>query len=226
MTNFLKVLALALVVAGMVFTLQFDTRAAVLPDEDPIVLDVCDAALIIMSLDTMTMSFAGTGSPYPDAWRTSADRDVVETNADLIASAREAGLLIIYFYGNYQYLREGDELAAFADEIAPQDGDVVIERPFEGQDLYTDTVLLETLEAHDIQSLVFSGVNTGYWVNRPAQYGERMGFDVTIVADAHSGGLASYAQSYNDYWPTVGIAVVPFSEVDFVALCAVAEEEG
>lgn len=46
---------------------------------------------------------------------------------------------------------------------------------------------------------------------------------MTVVADAHSGGGSAYAQSYNDWWPSLGISVIPMAELDFAALCATNE---
>ena len=183
----------------------------------------CDTALIVINLDLITVGFAGTGAPFPEDWRTVDDRHVVEANADLIPAARDAGVLIIYLYGSYENLTEGEELAAFAEEISPQEGDVLIGRPGSNLSVFADTILSEVLEARGIRNLIFSGLNTGYCVNRSSQWGVRLGFDVTVVADAHSGGSPWYAQSYNEYWPTLGIAVVPILELDFAALCAPSE---
>ena len=178
----------------------------------------CDTALICINLDEMTVNFAGTGQPFPDEWRTADDRDVVEANADLIQAARTAGVVIIYLYGSYSYLREGEVMMTFADEIEPQEGDILIARPGPNLSVFTDTILLETLESRGIRNLIFSGLNTAYCINRSARYGHRFGFDVTVVADAHSGGAPDIAQSYNDWWPSLGLSIVPMAELDF-ALC-------
>ena len=121
------------------------------------------------------------------------------------------------------YLAEGEEMATFAEEIAPQEGDILIGRPGPSQNVFADTILLETLESRGVRNLIFSGLNTGYCIDRSSRWGARFGFDVTVVADAHSGGSPQYAQSYNGYWPTEGIAIVPISELNFTALCAPAE---
>jgi nicotinamidase-related amidase len=192
--------------------------------EEPVQTESCRTALIAINLDLMTVGFAGTGAPFPADWRTVDDRHVVEANADLIPTARDAGVLIIYLYGSYERLEEGQALATYAEEIAPQEGDILIGRPGPNLNVFTDTILLETLEARGIRNLLFSGLNTGYCINRSSQWGSRLGFDVTVVADAHSGGTPQYAQSYNEYWPTLGIAVVPISELDFTALCEPGED--
>ena len=215
MVNRLSRYAAALLVASLMCCAAFAEEANEPAD--------CDTALIAINLDVITVGFADTGAPFPEDWRTVDDRHVVEANADLIAAARDAGVLIIYLYGSYENLAEGEELATFAEEIAPQEGDILIGRPGANVNVFTDTILLETLEGRGIRNLIFSGLNTGYCVNRSSQWGVRLGFDVTVVADAHSGRSPQYAQSYNEYWPTLGIAVVPIFELDFAALCAPSE---
>lgn len=185
----------------------------------------CAAALIVINLDQETVDFAGTGAPFPEDWRTSTGTHVIDANTELISSARDAGLLIIYLYGNYPDLDES-ELGTYEPEIAPTEGDILIARPGYNLNVFTMTPLLETLMARDIDHLMFSGLNTGFCVNTSAQWALRLGFEATVVADAHSGGTPEYAQSYNDYWPTLGIHVVATEDLDFVALCTpVGDEE-
>lgn len=186
----------------------------------------CNTALININLDSITVAFAGTGGPFPPAWRTADDRDVIAANAELIPAARDAGILIIYLYGSYDNLQEGEELASYVDEIAPQEGDILIGRPGPNLNVFTDTILMETLQERGIENLIFSGLNTGYCVNYSSRHGLRFGFNVTIVANAHSGGSPEYTQSYNDWWPTLGISVVPFAELDFDVLCQSSDDAG
>jgi hypothetical protein len=151
------------------------------------------AALVVINLDRETVSFAGTGDPFPEEWRTVDDRHVVEANGDLIPQAREAGLLIVY---------------------------VLIARPGRNLNVFTLTPLLETLRARGIQRLLFSGLNTGFCVSTSSQWALRLGFEVTVVAGAHSGGTPEYAAGHNDYWPGLGIAVGGMDRLSFEVLCA------
>jgi len=187
--------------------------------------ETCAGALITINLDDITVGFAGTGDPFPDDWRTVDDRHVVEANAELIPAARAAGLLVVYLYGNYTVLEEGQVVARFATKIAPEEGDLLIGRPGYNLNVFTGTILLATLRERGIEKLLFAGLNTGFCVNTSAQWGLRLGFDVTIVADAHSGGTPAYAATYNEYWPTLGIAAVPIEELDFDAFCQPATSE-
>jgi len=205
--------------AALAFILQTALTATAVQSDSM----MCDAALIIINLDQITVSFAGTGDPFPRDWRTADDHHVIAANAELIPAARDAGMLIIYLYGTYAYLREGEELATFAQGIAPQDGDILIGRPGGNLSVFLDTILLETLESRGMHTLVFSGLNTAYCIHSSARYGVRFGFDVTVVADAHSGGGPAIAQSYNGYWPSLGISVVSMADLDFAALCSTSE---
>ena len=62
-----------------------------------------------------------------------------------------------------------------------------------------------------------TGVHTGYCVDRFSRIALTCDFDVTVVADAHSGGPPHFAQRYNDYWKSLGMDVVATAELDFAA---------
>jgi len=175
----------------------------------------CDVALLIINLDSMTVSLAGTGNPYPEEWRTSSDEFVVDVNAQLLEKARACGALVVYAYGDYPHLYTGNEPISFPESIRPTPADILIPRSGASTDVFEGTVLLDTLQSHGIQHIVISGVHTGYCIWHSALAALRNGLDVTIVADGHSGGSPSYAGSYNAYWPSIGIHVVPLSELDF-----------
>ena len=189
-----------------------------------VVLASCHAALLVINLDLATLSFAGTGDPYPSDWRTADDRYVVDANADLIAAAREAGFLIVYLYGEYDYVPDEQE-KAFPAEIAPRPSDLVIARPGPYQNVFRDTGLDEILRARGINRLVISGLNTAYCVKVSAWYGNAFGYEVIVAADAHSGGEPSLAEQYNTrFWPYYDTTVTATAEIDFAALCAGGEE--
>lgn len=176
-------------------------------------------ALIVVNLDVSTIARAGTGAPFPEDWRTIDDRHVVEANANLITEARSAGLLIIYIHADTTRA-DGEALASFAKEIAPQDGDILIAQPDAGMNYFRDTILLETLESRGIRSLIFSGVHSGYCVDRNVRIAGSRDFDVTVAADAHSGGQPHVAERYNEYWESLGMNVALSSELDLTSLAA------
>jgi nicotinamidase-related amidase len=183
-------------------------------------LATCQAALLVINLDLVTLSFAGAGDPYPEDWRTADDRYVVDANAELIAAARAAGLLIVYLYGNYDYV-PAEEMRTFPTQIAPQEGDLLIARPGPYQDVFRDTGLHEILRAHGIHWLIISGLNTAYCVKMSAYRADALGYEVIVAADAHSGGDPGLAEQYNTrFWPYYGTSVVPTAEIDFTGLCA------
>jgi nicotinamidase-related amidase len=175
------------------------------------------AALIVINLNSVTLDFAGTGTPFPDDWRTSGDEYIVDANVDLIREARNQGVLIIYLYGDYAGGGEG-EMLAFPADVEPRAGDILIARPGPNLDVFLDTPLLEMLWTHGVQTLLFSGLNTRYCVDRSAMASMYYGFRTIVVADAHSGGAPTIASRYNDYWPVLGMEVVPSSALDFAEL--------
>lgn len=216
MADWLKVAGIALAVVGLlvVGVLVFDDAGVTSSGIEHTEANPETTALVIMSLDAMTVSFAGQGQPYPDAWRTSDDQDIVDANEELISAAREAGMLIVYVYGDYDYWQEGQVVGAYPEDIAPQEGDIVLPRPYDIKDLLTDGSLVGALEEHGIERVLFSGVNTGFWVNRTAQYCLELDYEVCVVANAHSGGSPALAESYNTYWPSVGVTVIPICDVN------------
>jgi len=184
----------------------------------------CHAALLVINLDLATLSFAGTGDPYPSDWRTADDRYVVDANADLVAAAREAGLLIVYLYGDYDYIPDEQE-RVFPAEIAPRPSDLLMARPGPYQNVFRDTGLHEILKARGVGRLVISGLNTAYCVKVSAWHGNALGYEVIVAADAHSGGDPTLAEQYNTrFWPYYNTTVIPTAEIDFAALCAECEE--
>jgi len=176
----------------------------------------CDAALVLINVNSTSLNFAGMGK-FPDAWRTCNDRDILAATVELLSAVRAAEIPIIYVYGNHQIYDE-EENALFPVSIEPQEGDVLMARPDYVSDVVSDTDLLTTLDVLGVRELLIAGLHTGHEITRSARQAASLGYDVTVVADAHSGGEPAYASQYNDYWPSEGVSVQPMAELDFDAL--------
>ena len=182
------------------------------------VSSACNAALVLINVNSTSLNFAGTGK-FPDAWRTCDDRDILAATAELLSAVRVAEIPIIYVYGNHQIYDE-EENVLFPVSIEPQEGDVVMARPDYVSDVVSDTDLLTTLDALGVRELLVAGLHTGHEITRSARQAASLGYDVIVVADAHSGGEPAYAAQYNDYWLSEGVSVWPMAEIDFEAIAS------
>jgi nicotinamidase-related amidase len=107
--------------------------------------------------------------------------------ATLIARARVQGAPIIYIQHNGA-AGDPDEPGTPGWQIhpvlAPQPGDVVLQKAT--PDAFDATPLQATLAAHRVRHLVIAGMQTDYCIAATCRRAEEMGYDVTLVADAHS----------------------------------------
>jgi nicotinamidase-related amidase len=68
--------------------------------------------------------------------------------------------------------------------VAPVAGDVVVQKRH--PDSFQDTSLQQELASRDIERLVITGIQTGYCVDTTCRRAYSLGYDVTLVRDAHS----------------------------------------
>jgi nicotinamidase-related amidase len=68
--------------------------------------------------------------------------------------------------------------------VAPVAGDVVVQKRH--PDSFQDTTLQQKLESGGIERLVITGIQTEYCVDTTCRRAYSLGYDVTLVKDAHS----------------------------------------
>ena len=68
--------------------------------------------------------------------------------------------------------------------LAPQSGEIVLQKGT--PDAFYATPLQATLAANHVRRLVIAGMQTDYCIAATCRQAEEMGYDVTLVADAHS----------------------------------------
>jgi len=78
--------------------------------------------------------------------------------------------------------REGQPLHDFKDEVAPQDGELIIKKTT--GNAFLETGLKEELRKRNIQNLVFTGVHTQYCIDTTVRMAASLGFNVSLVSDA------------------------------------------
>lgn len=113
--------------------------------------------------------------------------ELLNTIKKLLSRARAARIPVIYIQHNGQgndTLRPDLPGWAIHPDIAPQPGEIVIQK--DHPDAFQDTVLLETLQAADIQQLVVAGIQTEYCVDTTCRRAYSLGYPVTLAQDGHS----------------------------------------
>jgi nicotinamidase-related amidase len=107
--------------------------------------------------------------------------------SDLIERARAARVPVVYVQhgGPEGAIDEpGTPGWKIHPAIAPIEGDVVIQKRH--PDAFQDTNLQRELESKGIGRLVITGIQTEYCVDTTCRRAYSLGYDVTLVKDAHS----------------------------------------
>ena len=106
----------------------------------------------------------------------------------LLEKARNAHIPIIYI--QHGSTRPGHPMEVGSSgwqihpAIAPREGDTVIRKSV--PDSFQDTRLQEALADMGVKNLVISGIQTELCVDTTSRSAFRLGYDVTLVKDAHS----------------------------------------
>jgi nicotinamidase-related amidase len=174
-----------------------------------------DTALLI--IDVQEGLLADQDFPIYDA-----DGLVTRLSA-VIQKARAENVPIIYI--QHCGSNEADPLHpskpgwAIASSIAPQPGDIVVEK--RNPDSFQETTLQQHLTERGIKQLVIGGMETPMCVDTTTRRAYSLGYKVTLIADGHSTptyGTITAAQIIEHHNATLGnwfASVVPASEIVF-----------
>lgn len=113
--------------------------------------------------------------------------DLLSKISGLIALARAAGVPVVYVQhcGPEGAVDEpGTPGWEIHPAVAPIEGDVVIQKRH--PDAFQDTNLQRELESRGIERLIITGIQTEYCVDSTCRRAYSLGYDVTLVKDAHS----------------------------------------
>lgn len=111
---------------------------------------------------------------------------LLEKIGGLIGEAREAGAPVVYVQHCDDpggLLEEGTERWKVHPRIAPLDGDPTVKK--RTPDSFLNTTLGEELASRNIEGLVLAGMSTEYCVDTTCRRAFSLGYDVTLVKDAH-----------------------------------------
>jgi nicotinamidase-related amidase len=137
-----------------------------------------DTALLI--IDAQVNMFAEGSSVFEG-------EKLLHTLNHLIVQARNAHLPIVYVQNNGN---EGDPDIygtpgwQIHPAISPEKGDLVIQK--HTPDSFYETNLQSKLDAKQIRNLIIAGIQTDYCINATCRRAFELGYEVTLVQDAHS----------------------------------------
>jgi len=177
-------------------------------------LNASTSALIIQDLQNDVIieggAFADSGAPSH-----ATSQNVVANAAAMATAARAAGMAVIHVHyivepgapglklnaPLFQGVKEANALvrgtwgAAAADGVAPQEGDLVVEKMrmngFHGTNLET------ILKGLGVDTIVISGAWTNFSVEHTARHGADAGYRAIVVTDGTS--------TINDEWHNAGL---------------------
>ena len=105
----------------------------------------------------------------------------------LRANARAGDIPIVYIQHDGEKghpLEVGSEGWKIHPQIGPVEGDLVIRK--RASDSFFETALQHELDARGIKYLIITGCMTEYCVDTTARRAVSLGYDVTLVSDAHT----------------------------------------
>jgi len=106
--------------------------------------------------------------------------------AGLVRDAREADVPVVFVQhdgGPGHPLERGTEGWRSHPDVAPLDGEPVVRK--RTPDSFYDTTLQEELDERGVNGIVLIGLTTEYCVDTTCRRAFRLGYDVTLVKDAH-----------------------------------------
>lgn len=102
----------------------------------------------------------------------------------LVAKARIVGTPIIWVQHSDDYLVKGSSSWEIVDELVPHVGDVKIYKTHPSS--FQETDLSEHLSKLGTKRIIISGAQTDMCINATSNDAVELGYDVTLVSDAHT----------------------------------------
>jgi nicotinamidase-related amidase len=112
---------------------------------------------------------------------------ILNTISRLIAKAHTAHLQVIYIQNNGSEVdpdMPGTPGWQIHPAVTPKKGDIVIQK--HTPDSFHETNLQSELDAKQIHNLIIAGMQTDYCINSTCRRAFELGYEVTLVQDAHS----------------------------------------
>ena len=110
--------------------------------------------------------------------------EVIANINSLISNARTSNVPVIWVLHSDDYLVKGSTGWEIVDELKPLPDDMRIYKTESSS--FVETDLQAQLESLGIKSLIITGAQTDYCVNATSNAGVELGYQVTLVSDAHT----------------------------------------
>ena len=110
--------------------------------------------------------------------------EVIANINSLISNARTSNVPVIWVQHSDDYLIKGSTGWEIVDELKPLPDDVRIYKTQPSS--FAETDLQAQLETLGTKSLIITGAQTDYCVNATSNAGVELGYQVTLVSDAHT----------------------------------------
>lgn len=171
----------------------------------------CDTALMVIDVQNLWLEDRD--------WRTIDDIHIVDAVAEVLRRGREASLPIIYIQDTSASAScAGTDQLGFPDLIAPLSEELVFEK--QDRSAFTNESLRQALEALEIRRLIVCGMASDGCVAATVSAAREFGFEVIILADAHSSGVGGRkARFMNTIWAGWGISLPMTADIDFSNYC-------
>ena len=140
-----------------------------------------------MSNDTALLVIDMQACNFEDAAPVYGGSDLLTKISGLITRARAAGVPVVYVQHcgpDGAIDQPGTPGWEIHPAIVPIKGEVVVQKRH--PDAFQETNLQRQLEAKGIERLIITGIQTEYCVDTTCRRAYSLGYDVTLVKDAHS----------------------------------------
>lgn len=106
--------------------------------------------------------------------------------ARAVAHARQSGLPLLWVQHEDEHLAPGSAAWRWVPELLPAAGETCLAKRFNSA--FEATALADELARHDIGHLVLAGAASNWCIRATAYAALERGYDLTLLADAHSTG--------------------------------------
>ena len=143
----------------------------------------------LLVIDVQNDIVAGMGTPERQPAIDRALDEIVVRLRGLQEKARQTGIPVIMVQhdgGPGDELEKGTAGWEIREEVALKPGDILVEK--RSCDSFHETELQAVLKQRDISHLVVGGCQTQYCVDTTVRRAVSLGYDVTLIGDAHTTG--------------------------------------
>lgn len=167
----------------------------------------CKAALLV--IDVQRIWLHGDLRTIDGVW-------IVTRIGDLLPRVRAAGIPVVYIQDVSRNALE--RMLGFPESIAPLAGDAVSQKTV--GNAFSETTLDQLLRGLGVSHLLISGLASRSCVDGTVQGARALGYEITIIADAHTGGDGgAQARRMKEIWVREGLDVARGEDIALDALC-------